>query len=316
MNDLSQDEIDYARIEKAIEFLNTRAEEQPGLERIAAHVGLSPYHFQRLFSRWAGVSPKQFLSALTINNAKQILEDNTATLLDAAYGSGLSSTGRLHDLFIKLEGMTPGEYKNLGSDVEIRYGFHPTPFGRAIVCVTERGLCGLSFTGPEQETGVLEYQKQRWPLSSFHHDTEKTAAYIELIFQTGTERTRDRRVDCLLKGSPFQLKVWEALLTIQPGCVSTYGEIAAAVGKPAAARAAANAVGANPVAYLIPCLRGDRGLPLGTGAETGDAGQGIGQRGGLTASTNSRREPRSEPGDGRRRDRPRGLLRLQTRNRS
>ncbi len=255
MKELSQHEIDYARIEKAILFLNDRAGEQPELEEVAVHVGVSPYHFHRLFSRWAGVSPKRYLSFLTLNHAKSILKNNASTLLDAAFESGLSGTGRLHDLFVKLEAMTPGEYKNLKESVEIRYGFHPTPFGRALVCITGRGVCGLSFTVPELESEALEYQRQRWPLSSFREDAGETTLYIERIFSIKTEGIRDRTIHCLLKGSPFQFKVWEALLTIRPGCISTYSEIAAAAGKPAAIRAAANAVGANPIAYLIPCHR-------------------------------------------------------------
>ena len=255
MNDIFQYEIDYARIEKAILFLNCNVEEQPDLEKVAAHVGVSPYHFQRLFSRWAGVSPKQFLSLLTLNHAKKILANKTTSLLDAAFGSGLSGTGRLHDLFVKFEAMTPGEYKNSGKAVEIRFGFHPTPFGRAIICVTDRGICGLSFTDRDLQQNALELQKGRWPLSSFVHDTGETEAYIQRIFYPNTVGDQQGAVNCLVKGSPFQLKVWEALLKIKSGYTGTYSGVAKAVGKPTAVRATANAVGANQVAYLIPCHR-------------------------------------------------------------
>ena len=255
MKTQSQNEIDYERIEKAIIYLNERVSEQPDLDMVAAYVGVSPFHFHRLFTRWAGVSPKKFLSLLTLNHAKEILRRNSATLLDAAHESGLSGTGRLHDLFVNIEAMTPGEYKRSGKSVEIRYGIHPTPFGRALICVTERGICGLAFTGPATNSEALEDQQRRWPLSTFREDSTHTAPYADDIFSTGKEDNRKGTLNCLVKGSPFQIKVWEALLMIRAGSVTTYGDVAAAVGKPAAARAAANAVGANPIAYLIPCHR-------------------------------------------------------------
>jgi AraC family transcriptional regulator, regulatory protein of adaptative response / methylated-DNA-[protein]-cysteine methyltransferase len=255
MKELSQQEIDYLRIGKAILFLNEKVDSQPGLEEVASHAGVSPYHFQRLFTRWAGVSPKRYLSLLTLNRAKGILENKDATLLDAAFGSGLSGTGRLHDLFVNLEAMTPGEYKSSGRSLEIRYGYHTTPFGRAIICVTDRGVCGLAFMERVEEQQVLEDQKSRWRFSSFRHDAGETATYIKKIFSARKGGIQESSINCLVKGSPFQCKVWEALLAISTGRTSTYGQVASAVENPQAARAVGNAVGANPIAYLIPCHR-------------------------------------------------------------
>ncbi len=257
MSTLAQNELDYHRIEKAIHYVNEHAKEQPQLEEVAAHVGVSPYHFQRMFSRWAGVSPKRFLALLTLQHAKEILKKSAATVADAALQAGLSGTGRLHDLFVTIEAMTPGEYKSLGSTLEIRYGFHPTPFGRALICVTRRGVCGLSFSDNDAE--VLAYQKSRWPLSVFIHDVDETSRHIARIFSprrsNGKSSSPGDSVNCVVAGTPFQCKVWEALLEIPPGSVSTYAHIAALAGHPTSVRATGNAVGLNPVAYLIPCHR-------------------------------------------------------------
>ncbi|MBN1685065.1 MAG: methylated-DNA--[protein]-cysteine S-methyltransferase [Spirochaetales bacterium] len=255
MNDLAQRELDYRRIEQAIRYLNMHVKEQPDLTEVAAHVALSPYHFQRLFTRWAGVSPKRFLALLTLNYAKEILEAGSASVLEAALDCGLSGAGRLHDLFVTMEAMTPGEYKAQGHLLEIRFGFHPTPFGRALLCVTRRGVCGLSFVEPGDDAAALTYQQRRWPLSKFVPDEAETALYAGRIFSSEVVPAFDRTLACLVKGTAFQCKVWKALLEIPPGELSTYSRVAASAGKAAAVRAAANAVGLNPVAYLIPCHR-------------------------------------------------------------
>jgi AraC family transcriptional regulator, regulatory protein of adaptative response / methylated-DNA-[protein]-cysteine methyltransferase len=253
MNDKieSQYELDYRRIEKAILFLRAAQRNQPSLRDVADHVGLSEYHFQRLFSRWAGISPKSFLQFLTLGHAKTLLDDTDQSVLQAALGAGLSGGARLHDLFVHLEAMTPGEYKRGGSDLVIRYGFHPTPFGLGMICTTERGICGLTFSEGEDREESIAYQQRRWPLSQFTEDVGATVDYIRRIFH----RTHGTPVTCLLKGTNFQCQVWQALLSIPPGKVTSYSSIARSVGKPGSARAAANAVGANPVAYLIPCHR-------------------------------------------------------------
>jgi AraC family transcriptional regulator, regulatory protein of adaptative response / methylated-DNA-[protein]-cysteine methyltransferase len=251
----SQYELDYRRIEKAILFLRAAQRNQPSLRDVADHVGLSEYHFQRLFSRWAGISPKSFLQFLTLGHAKTLLEDTDQSVLQAALGAGLSGGARLHDLFVHLEAMTPGEYKRGGSDLVIRYGFHPTPFGLGMICTTEKGICGLTFSEGEDREESIAYQQRRWPLSHFTEDDGATVEYIRRIFH----RTHDSPVTCLLKGTEFQCQVWQALLSIPPGKVTSYSSIARSVGRPGSARAAANAVGANPIAYLIPCHRVIRG---------------------------------------------------------
>lgn len=247
----SQYELDYYRIEKAILYLRAAHKKQPTLSEVARHVGLSEYHFQRLFSRWAGISPKGFLQFLTLQHAKTLLEDADQSVLQAALEAGLSGGGRLHDLFVHLEAMTPGEYKRGGIGVKIRYGFHPTPYGLAMICTTEKGICGLAFTDEDERDDAIAYQQQRWPLSRFTEDAEATSGYIRRIFH-GND---DTPISCLLRGTEFQCQVWQALLSIPAGEVTTYSSIASSVGRPNSVRAAANAVGANPIAYLIPCHR-------------------------------------------------------------
>ncbi len=244
---------DYHRIETAIRYLEQHAAEQPSLERVAAHIGLSPCHFQRLFSAWAGVSPKRFLQYLTVENAKGLLR-GSASVLDTALEVGLSGPGRLHDLFVGAEGMTPGEYKHRGRELELQFGFHPTPFGDCLLAMTSRGICRLAFVEPGERAGVLEELRQSWSEATLVENPAAVARQLEQIFPPAGGQSR-QGLKVLLKGTNFQLKVWEALLRIPEGAAVSYGELAAAVGHPAAHRAVGTAVGANPVAYLIPCHR-------------------------------------------------------------
>ncbi len=233
---------DYERVEAAIRFIESRATEQPGLEEIAAHLELSPFHVQRLFKRWAGVSPKRFLQALTAERARERLCD-AASVLDAAYDAGLSGPGRLHDLMVAVEAMTPGEIKTRGKGLEIRHGRHDTPFGPAHIAMTERGVCGLAF-GDADAT-------EAWPNARRIEDADATALVVERVF----EGSSGRRIPVLLGGTNLQLQVWRALLRIPEGALVSYGSLASALGRPGSARAVANAVGANAIGYLIPCHR-------------------------------------------------------------
>ena len=251
---------DYRRIEKAIRYLEGHVYDQPGLEEVAEHIHLSPYHFQRLFTRWAGVSPKRFLQFLSLEHAKRLLKSSTQ--LDAAYQTGLSSPSRLHDLFVAVDAVTPGQYKAMGAGLEIVYGVHPSPFGNCLLAVTGRGLCGLYFVDEARSREIaLQDLRRRWPRARFLEDRVRTAAMNRRIFGSPAEQ-KDAPIPLLLKGTNFQIKVWEALLRIPPGSVTSYHRLAATIGKPAASRAVGSAVGANPIAYLIPCHR----VILSTGA--------------------------------------------------
>lgn len=242
---------DYKRIEQAILFLEKNKNLQPELKDIAGEIGISEYHFQRLFTRWAGISPKRFLQYLTKQSAKEWLE-KSENLLETAYQVGLSSLGRLHDLFITTEAITPGEYKSRGAGLTIRYGIHETPFGKALVGITDRGICHLGFVesgeGAAIDTLVLEWKQAR-----LMEDHQATAIFVEPIFDL--KRRSGSNLKLHLRGSNFQLKVWEALMNIQPGRLTTYERLAQGIGDPSASRAVGNAVGHNPVAVLIPCHR-------------------------------------------------------------
>jgi len=251
---------DYRRIEKAIEFLAENYHQQPSLEEIARSVNLSEFHFQRLFRRWAGISPKRLVQFLTLEHAKQMLEESRS-VLDAAYDAGLSSPSRLHDLFVTAEAMTPGEFKAKGAGLEISYGFHPSPFGECLLAVTERGICGLGFVGEGGRKQTLEDFKRKWPSAQFQENPEKTVSYIHGIF-TAKKRNGAHPVKLLLMGTNFQIKVWEALLRIPPGSVACYEDLARQVGKPSAARAVGSAVGRNPISFLIPCHRAIRKMGI------------------------------------------------------
>ena len=240
---------DYNRIEKTIHYLEKHFQEQPSLETLAGFINLSPFHFQRLFQKWAGVSPKQFVQYLTAQYAKQRLLESRSVLA-TAYDSGLSGPGRLHDLMVSAEAMTPGEYKAGGKGMKIEWGVHPSPFGDALVAVTPRGICGLSFT--ENPKKILFEFKDQWPQAEWTENPISTLKVIHQIFET---RFRKRKVKVLLKGTEFQVKVWEALLKIPTGFVQSYQDVARSIKKPKASRAVGTAVGQNSVAYLIPCHR-------------------------------------------------------------
>ena len=242
---------DYLRIEQAILYLESHYKDQPNLEDIAANIGLSEFHFQRLFTRWAGVSPKRFLQFLTKEGAKELL-NRSENLLDTTHGVGLSSLGRLHDLFVTTEAVSPGEYKSRGEGVTIRYGLHASPFGKCLVAVTERGVCHLGFTHSETTEGdAIDALVADWKNARMIEDHKSTKPLIEPIFDANARG----KLNLHLRGTNFQLKVWEALLKIPAGTVTTYEGLAERIGQPAASRAVGTAVGRNPIAVLIPCHR-------------------------------------------------------------
>lgn len=243
---------DYERIAEAIRWLNTHYLEQPALEELAAHLHLSPFHLQRLFARWAGISPKRFVQYLTVEHAKRMLESN-GSVLDVSLESGLSGPGRLHDLFVTAEAVTPGEYKSGGLGVEIAWGVHEGPFGNYLVAVTERGICGLTFVDEGVE-GALADLRVRWPAAHIRHNPDVTAPISQAIFPASPNLTR-QPIHLLLKGTNFQLQVWRALLAISSGKAASYEAIAQSIGSPSASRAVGSAVGANAIGYLIPCHR-------------------------------------------------------------
>lgn len=249
---------DYDRVARAIEIILERRDEALRLDELAADVGLSPFHFQRLFSRWAGISPKRFFQYLTIDHARRVLREGPS-VLDATLEVGLSGPGRLHDLFVSIDAVTPGEFKSGGRDLEIRHGTHPTPFGDCQVGVTERGVCWLSFSTAEDHDDGLRALRAAWPSATLVEDSQAAAALCRRIFGP-TPRQTDTPVTLLVRGTNLQLKVWEALIRIPPGRLVTYADVARAVGHPGAARAVGQAVGANPIAYLIPCHRVIRSL--------------------------------------------------------
>jgi AraC family transcriptional regulator of adaptative response/methylated-DNA-[protein]-cysteine methyltransferase len=250
--DLKQSSEDYLRVEQAILYLENHYQDQPGLEEIASQIGLSEYHFQRVFTRWAGVSPKRFLQFLTKEGAKRLL-DQSKNLLETTHQTGLSSLGRLHDLFITTEALTPGEYKSRGAGVTLRYGIHPTPFGKCLVATTERGICHLSFV-QTSEGDAIDNLVAEWQQATMIEDYKSTVPLIEPIFNLRYNH-RSKPLNIHLRGTNFQLKVWEALLQIPAGAVTTYGGIASQIGRPGASRAVGTAVGHNPIAVLIPCHR-------------------------------------------------------------
>jgi len=244
---------DYLRIEQAILYLENHYKDQPDLEDVAANIGLSEYHFQRLFTRWAGVSPKRFLQFVTKENAKDLL-DRSENLLEATHQTGLSSLGRLHDLFVNTEAVSPGEYKSRGAGVTIRYGIHPTPFGKCLIATTDRGICHLGFV-QTSEGEAIDNLVTDWRQAKMIEDHPATASLVKPIFDLryGVRHGEPLRVH--LRGTNFQLKVWEALLQIPTGAVTTYEGIASRIGKPSATRAVGTAIGHNPIAVLIPCHR-------------------------------------------------------------
>ena len=243
---------DYARIADAIRFIASQVARQPTLDEIAAHVHLSPFHFQRLFSRWAGVTPKRYLQVLTLERAKALLQESRP-LLEVADTLGLSSGSRLYDHFVQLEAVTPGEYKQRGAGLVIDHGVHDTPFGQAFVALTPRGVCNVSFLDEQAPQAPLAALAQSWPEAELREAPSRTQGVIHTMFDDS--KTPDRPISLHVSGTNFQISVWRALLQIPPAKVVSYSQVASAVGNPKAARAVGLAVGANPVALMIPCHR-------------------------------------------------------------
>ncbi len=252
---------DYDQIRRAIAFLSTAWEEQPSLDRLAEHLGLSPAHCQKLFKRWCGLSPKEFVQAITVDHARGLLTDS-ASVLDAAHEVGLSGGGRLHDLFLTHEAMTPGDFKRRGEGLEIAYGFHDSPFGEALLLVTERGLAGLAFVDEDKgqtRAEALADMSGRWPKARFVEAPTRTAPHLRTIFNT-PGRTREQPIRLVLIGTDFEVRVWETLMKIPMGKAVSYTDIARHLGHPTASRAVGSAVGRNPISFVVPChrvLRGD-----------------------------------------------------------
>lgn len=254
----AQEKINYDRIAEAIDYIRENFKSQPDLEEIAGKIHLSPYHFQRLFTDWAGVSPKKFLQYISVEHAKAILKDQRATVFDAAYETGLSGTSRLHDLFITIEGMTPGEFRNGGADLAINYSFAESPFGNILVASTPKGICYMAFTdNPADKTpdnaAAFQDLRAHFPNAAFRQITDLVQQNALYIFTQDWSKLQQIKLH--LKGTEFQLKVWETLLKIPMGGLSTYKDIAGRIGNPNASRAVGSAVGDNPVAFLIPCHR-------------------------------------------------------------
>lgn len=243
---------DYERVRRIIAFISERWREQPPLETIADHVGLSTAHVHHLFRRWAGLTPKAFLAAITLDNAKALLADS-ASLLDATYEVGLSGPGRLHDLFVTHEAMSPGDYKARGAGLTLRFGFHPSPFGESILVATERGLAGLGFVDGDR-TAALADMARRWPKAEFEEDAAVTAPFARRIFDPLAWRAEEP-LRVVLIGTDFEVRVWRTLLRIPLGRAITYSDVASRIGKPSASRAVGAAVGRNPISFVVPCHR-------------------------------------------------------------
>ncbi len=244
---------DYALVRETIRFLSESWREQPDLGRIAAAVGADPGTLHRLFVRWAGLTPKAFLQALTLDTARRMLDD-AQSVLDTAYEVGLSGPGRLHDLFVTHEAMSPGAYKARGAGLSIAWGFHPSPFGLALVMATDRGLAGVAFADPGEERAAFEDMAARWPAATYVEDPAATAPYAAQVFDPAEWRA-DRPLRLVFIGSDFEVRVWETLLRIPRGRATTYSDIARHIGNPGAARAVGSAVGRNPISFVVPCHR-------------------------------------------------------------
>lgn len=247
----TQANINYTRIAEAIDYIKANFKSQPTLDEVAEKIHLSPAHFQRLFTEWAGTSPKKFLQYISIEHAKRMLKAEQATLFDTAFETGLSGTSRLHDLFVSIEGMTPAEYKNGGKNLYVNYSFAESPFGSLIVASTDKGVCYMAFE--EDEARALNDLKSRFPNATFQRKLDLLQQNALFIFQN--DWTQLNEIKLHLKGTDFQLKVWESLLKIPMGKLSTYGNIAEQIGNSKASRAVGTAIGSNPVAFLIPCHR-------------------------------------------------------------
>ena len=248
---------DFERMQRALDWLGENFDHQPSLARTAAEVGLSEFHFQRLFTRWVGLSPKQYVQFLSLERAKRSLE-RARSVLDAAFDTGLSGPGRLHDLFVSVDAITPGEYKARGSGLDIGYGFQPSPFGECLLMHTERGVCGLAFRNGQTRDEMLGELSHGWERARIRRDDTTSQMLAEKIFDS--RRTEERiRLRMLVRGTGFQIKVWQALLGIPSGAVTSYRDVAERIGSGGAARAVGTAVGSNRIAYLIPCHRVIRG---------------------------------------------------------
>ena len=245
---------DYGKVEKAIYYIEENTEQQPSLEEVSAHVGLSPYHFQRVFKEWTGVSPKRFLQFLTVQNAKQLL-DNSASVMETSYDVGLSGPGRLHDLFVSVESVTPGQFKSGGAGVKLEYGFHQTPFGRALIATAVGGLTDLKFVQDEGEGKAVHDLEKKWPAAELVENPDATGKIAKRIFGGLVNSAEGSPIKIWLRGTNFQIKVWQALLKIPEGAIVSYSDVARSIGRPEAVRAVANAVGSNPISWLIPCHR-------------------------------------------------------------
>jgi AraC family transcriptional regulator of adaptative response/methylated-DNA-[protein]-cysteine methyltransferase len=248
----TQQTIDYNRIAEAIEFLKFNFKSQPSLEQAAEHVHLSQFHFQRLFQNWAGVTPKQFLQYLSVEHARYILRNTQATLSEAAEETGLSGTGRLHDLFVKMEGMTPGEFKNGGASLRINYSFAETPFGDILIASTQKGICYMAFV-TESQTNALQTLQNQFPSAHYTQLVDRIQQNGLFIFNQDWSKLSQIKLH--LKGTPFQLRVWETLLRVPVGGLTSYASLAQQAGYAGASRAVGTAIGSNPVAFLIPCHR-------------------------------------------------------------
>jgi AraC family transcriptional regulator of adaptative response/methylated-DNA-[protein]-cysteine methyltransferase len=243
---------DYNRIEQAIQFLEANFRQQPALRDVAASAGLSEYHFQRMFRRWAGVSPKRFLQFLTVDYSKGKLREGRS-LLDTTYAAGLSSTGRLHDLFVATVAVTPGQYKDRGTGLTITHGFHDTPFGKCLIAITDKGISNLEFVGEEDQAHAVRRLESKWRSALIREDQAATQAMISRVFHSPS--VEQSALPLHVHGTNFQIKVWEALLKIPCGDLASYHDVAKAIGHPTADRAVATAVARNPIAFLIPCHR-------------------------------------------------------------
>jgi len=243
---------DYQRIAEAISFINTNIQQQPSLEDIVAAINLSPFHFQRLFRRWTGVTPKKYLQILTVERAKQLLSESKP-LLEVSDTIGLSSSSRLHDHFVQLEAMTPGQYKAGGTGISIQYAIAPSPFGNVFIATTPRGICKLSFLIDNNEGQQIADLKRTWPGAKIQQQATEIISIAQGILSG--DQTIKGPLSLHVTGTNFQTAVWRALLQIDPGCIYSYGQIATAVGRPKASRAVGTAIGSNPIAFLIPCHR-------------------------------------------------------------
>ncbi|SOC41039.1 AraC family transcriptional regulator of adaptative response/methylated-DNA-[protein]-cysteine methyltransferase [Rhizobium subbaraonis] len=253
-SDITPQGADYETVRQVIELITEDYRDQPSLEDIAARLKQPPTQLQKTFTRWAGLSPKAFLQAVTLDHAKRLLRQESMPLLETSIEIGLSGPGRLHDLFVTHEAMSPGEWKARGAGLTIRYGFHPSPFGQALVMATERGLAGLAFADDGNEQACLDDMTCRWPNATYVRDQEATAPYAARIFDPGRWRPEEP-LRIVLIGSDFQVRVWQALLRIPMGKAVTYSDIAGELGQPTASRAVGAAVGRNPISFVVPCHR-------------------------------------------------------------